>query len=934
VVTCEHVVRGAGSEPITLGWQGQEGFAQAELVRVLPAYDLALLRFSPPEHVDLPWVWLDADLRVGDRLYTFGYPERDYDQGRPATVEMEGFLEGRFLLLKQGQLQPGMSGGPLLNLRTGRVCAMAKFTRDQHTDLGGGGVQGRVILEQLPELGEGQAAFSRGDRRWPGLPELSQNSPGPGGQTVLGGHATQVNQPIGPTFTGPMTGNTIHIYPPGSSSGGDRPDPDPEVFLVSMAANPFFTGRETLLTDIHRTLGKWRKAAIYGLGGLGKTETARAYVERHRADYRQVFWVRASTLEEVFLGYSDMARALALPEADQPNQPAIAAAVKGWLESPDHHRWLLVIDNADDLKTLQPHLPLQGMGHLLFTTRAHAPGPIAQGLEVTKMGPEEGATFLLRRARRIEPGAELTAATAADQDLARQLVMATDGLPLALDQAGAFIEDRDDSLGEYLGLFETEKAALLQERGELAGDHPSVWVTFSLAFAKVAEANPASADLVRVCAFLAPDAIPEELFHQGAAMLGDCLGALADQPLQRTKAMGEASRFSLISRNPDTQTLSIHRLVQTVVRAELDADSQRQWAERVVNGVTEVFPNADYENWGACDRLISQALAAIQLVVDYGIKTETSALLLNQTGYYFHQKGLYSEAEPLYQQALELYQELLGKRHPQVATSLNNLALLYANQGRYEAAEPLYQQALELYQELLGKRHPQVALSLNNLTALYANQGRYDEAEPLHQQALELWRELLGERHPDVATSLNNLARLYDSQGRYDEAEPLYQQALELNRELLGDRHPDVAQSLNNLAELYRAQGRYAEAEPLYHQALELRRELLGDLHPDVAQSLNNLAELYRAQGRYAEAEPLYHQALELRRELLGDRHPQVAGSLFNLGGLRYNQGRYPEALDLFLEAEAIFLNTLGADHPHTQALQSWLAVTRAALEE
>jgi tetratricopeptide (TPR) repeat protein len=784
-----------------------------------------------------------------------------------------------------------------------------------------------------------------------------------------------------------------------------------------MAANPFFTGRETLLTDIHRTLGKWRKAAVFGLGGLGKTQTARAYVERHRADYRQVFWLRAATLEQVFLGYSDMARALALPEADQPHQPAIAAAVKRWLESPDHRRWLLVIDNADDLKTLRPHLPLQGAGHLLFTTRAQALGEIAQGLEVTKMDGAEGATFLLRRAGRIGPGAELTAATAADQELAGQLVAAMDGLPLALDQAGAFIEEQGGSLGEYLGLFETEKAALLQERGELAGDHPSVWVTFSLAFAKVAEANPASADLVRVCAFLAPDAIPEELFHQGAAMLGDCLGALADQPLQRTKAMGEASRFSLISRNPDTQTLSIHRLVQTVVRAELDADSQRQWAERVVNGVTEVFPTADYEQWEACDRLISQALAAIQLLVDYGIKSETSALLFSRTGYYFHQKGLYREAEPLYQQDLSLSRELLGERHPDVAQSMNNLAGLYESQGRYEAAEPLYQQALELRRELLGDRHPQVASSLNNLAGLYRAQGRYAEAEPIYQQALELNRELLGERHPQVASSLNNLAELYRVQGRYEEAEPLLQQALELRRELLGDRHPDVALSLNNLASLYYAQGRYEEAEPLYIQTLKLRqellgdrhpqvatslnnlaglyytqshyeaaeplyiqalalyRELLGDSHPDVALSLNNLAELYRVQGRYAEAEPLlnqalelrrellaerhpqvatslnnlallydnqgrydeaeplYQQALELRRELLGDRHPDVAGSLFNLGGLRYNQGRYPEALDLFLEAEAIYLTTLGADHPDTQALQGWLAGTRAALK-
>jgi tetratricopeptide (TPR) repeat protein len=107
----------------------------------------------------------------------------------------------------------------------------------------------------------------------------------------------------------------------------------------------------------------------------------------------------------------------------------------------------------------------------------------------------------------------------------------------------------------------------------------------------------------------------------------------------------------------------------------------------------------------------------------------------------------------------------------------------------------------------------------------------------------------------------------------------------------------------------------------------------LAERHPQVATSLNNLALLYDNQGRYDEAEPLYQQALELRRELLGDRHPDVAGSLFNLGGLRYNQGRYPEALDLFLEAEAIYLTTLGADHPDTQALQGWLAGTRAALK-
>ena len=128
---------------------------------------------------------------------------------------------------------------------------------------------------------------------------------------------------------------------------------------------------------------------------------------------------------------------------------------------------------------------------------------------------------------------------------------------------------------------------------------------------------------------------------------------------------------------------------------------------------------------------------------------------------------------------------------------------IYESQGRYEEAEPLLQQALALLRELLGDRHPNVATSLNNLAFLYYSQGRYEAAEPFYQQALTLWRELLGDRHPDVATSLNNLAGLYRSQGKYAEAEPLFQQALALRRELLGDRYPTVATSLNNLAMLY-----------------------------------------------------------------------------------------------------------------------------------
>ncbi|WP_254434466.1 tetratricopeptide repeat protein, partial [Dolichospermum sp. UHCC 0352] len=141
--------------------------------------------------------------------------------------------------------------------------------------------------------------------------------------------------------------------------------------------------------------------------------------------------------------------------------------------------------------------------------------------------------------------------------------------------------------------------------------------------------------------------------------------------------------------------------------------------------------------------------------------------------------------------------------------------------------------------------HPDVARSLNGLALLYYSQGRYNDAEPLYLQSLDIRKRQLGNDHPDVARSLNGLALLYYSQGRYNDAEPLYLQSLDIRKRQLGNDHPDVARSLNGLALLYYSQGRYNDAEPLYLQSLDIRKRQLGNDHPDVARSLNGLALLY-----------------------------------------------------------------------------------------
>ncbi|PIV41829.1 MAG: hypothetical protein COS28_04480 [Nitrospirae bacterium CG02_land_8_20_14_3_00_44_33] len=238
---------------------------------------------------------------------------------------------------------------------------------------------------------------------------------------------------------------------------------------------------------------------------------------------------------------------------------------------------------------------------------------------------------------------------------------------------------------------------------------------------------------------------------------------------------------------------------------------------------------------------------------------------LNQKASELYKAGKYNEAIPYAKQVLEIYEKILGKDHPNVATSLNNLAGLYKVIGRYSEAEPLYKRSLEIREKAFGREHPSVAQSLYNLAGLYAFiGGRYAEAEPLHKRALEIYEKALGREHPSVAQSLISLAGLYESTGRYADAEPLYKRALEIREKIRGSEHPDTAIVLRVLAELYRVTGRHAEAEPLYKRALEIREKAYGKKHPAVALILKNLAFLYAATERHPESQNLFKRGISI----------------------------------------------------------------------
>ncbi len=705
----------------------------------------------------------------------------------------------------------------------------------------------------------------------------------------------------------------------------------PPVWNIPYPRNAFFIGREDLFSRLRTQLQEGKPAAlsqpqaISGLGGVGKTQIAIEYAYRYHQEYDVVLWAVASNQETLISSYNTVASLLRLPERDGSEQEIITEAVKRWLQT--HGRWLLILDNADDLDLLPAYLPPAPGGHVLITTRAWDMQRLAQRIEVEILPDEVGALFLLRRAALMVPNAELSQASIEDRELATQITQELGGLPLALDQIGAYLEATGMSLSQYQQVYQQRQQEIWRKRRARVPDHPEpVVTTWLISFEKVEQQNPMAADLLRFCAFLAPDAIPEEVLSKGVKELGEVLAPVAADSFLLSEAIESLRAYSLMSRDAQTRALAIHRLVQAVIRNSMPIETQWQWMQRAVHAVLAAYPeNPDVANWPLLDRLLPHAVLCATWIEQASLNTPSATLLLNQTGYYLQERARYAEAESLYQQALSIKEQQLGANHPDTATSLNNLAGLYYRQGKYTQAEPLYQRAIAIDEQQLGANHPDTAASLNGLAELYRVQGRNLEAEPLLVRALTIREQQLAD-HPDTAQSLNNLALLYKAQGKYTQAEPLFVRALSIKERQLGADHPSTANSLNSLAALYHDQGKYAQAEPLFVRACDIRERQLGADHPDTANSLNNLAMLYEDQEKYAEAESLYHRTLEICERVLGADHPYTATSLNNLAGLYYQQGKYTQAEPLYQRAIAIDEQQLGANHPDTAGSLSNLA--------
>lgn len=702
--------------------------------------------------------------------------------------------------------------------------------------------------------------------------------------------------------------------------GAERPQASSEKYCalntLQIGPSPFFTGREDVLATIHTSFTSQtrqpRVLALSGMPGCGKTQIALEYASRHEEEYRTILWLDATSQHTFKEAIVSLAESLCFLEQDRADDRQLLRAFKRWLQQHDH--WLVILDNVRDLSYVNHVVPVHQSGHILVTTSSQATGEFASRIPIEQMPQEESILFLLRRARIIGEQALREDASEAEYMQAGLIIQALGGLMLALDQAGAYIEETGYSLAEYLDLYQKQGSALLALRGKFALAHPdSVMMTLSLSFKEVMQECPQALELLQLCAFLSPDALPREMIVQGSAALDGSLHVLTDLQVLN-QAMTTLLSFSLLQHRTGTTLLSMHRLVQALLVGKCLLREQRQWASRAVRLLNRVFPEPAFENRPTCEKYFVQARTCAEHILHYQLKQKEAIQLLQRLGTYCYQRAHYRDAEHYLMAALHICEQ--GKKTDQatIALTLHSLALLSYKQGKYQEAQALYQRVLRIWEQIYGPEHQIIARVLNDQALVYKDEGNYQKAEALYLQALSIQEHTLGLAHPDAAAFFSNLAMLYEDQGKSALADSLYQRTFAIEEQALDADHPDRALSLNIQAIQCEKQGHYAEAEELYQRALAIQQRN-GPDHPDTAQTLSNLADLYEILHRYQEAEVFYQQALAIVRKAFGQEHPETATILNNLGYLFCQQRRVSEAEALYLQALNIYERTRGPEH-------------------
>ena len=689
----------------------------------------------------------------------------------------------------------------------------------------------------------------------------------------------------------------------------------PAVYLP-FSKNQRFTGRTDELNTLERKLftnQDCTKMAIVGLGGIGKTQVALSFaytVLKNHPEF-SVFWVSALSMESFERAYGKIAGVLGIRSASNEKED-VKEVVQRHLSTTSAGRWLLVVDNADDMEILEEsdtiaslleYLPESELGLTIFTTRSHE---VAQWLvgsdvvEVKKMDQEETMNLLRKSVFQKD--------LVSNTGIATELLNELESLPLAITQAAGYMNVNKVPAVKYLHLLRsTEQDAVyilsteMRDGTRYKDAASAVAKTWIVSFQQVVQQDPDAADLMRYISCIEWKGIPESILPR------------VEPEARMTSALGMLHSYSFVTRRPDGETYDMHRLVHLAIRVWHSREGGRaETIQKAMLHLAEVFPSDDYENRDTWREYLPHVARIRGDTI--GEDVEGKGELYRWVGQCLYADGKIKDAVSWLAESCQSQDEL-GEDHPPRLASQHELARAYLASGQVTDAVKMLEQVVAIRGRGLAEDHPDRLVSRHELAGAYRANGQVKDAIEILEQVVATRGRVLAEDHPDRLASRHELAGAYRANGQVKDAIEILKQVVAIRKRLLTEDHPDRLASQHALALAYRANGQVKDAVDLLEHVVAINKRGLAEDHPSRLTSQAVLAGAYQSNGQVKDAVELLEQVVAIEGRGLAEDHPDRLASQHELAMVYWAEGRLTEAAQLLQHVTSINGKVLAESH-------------------
>ena len=691
--------------------------------------------------------------------------------------------------------------------------------------------------------------------------------------------------------------------------------------ITVTTSSSYYISRKAKLTEIRQHLENYHIAYLYGIGGIGKSETAREYAEEYRDSYTTIqLSIYSGDLKSLIAGLKFSSddktgdyfekdiniryeTKLSLLSKVMINNERTLLIIDNYNVEPDSDEYKRNVEVMKDLKKL--HI------HILFTTRT-LPNDDKTKIDVEEFSKEELRHMFFAINPKDKDKEERVAQV---DELIETAYSHTLTVDLVAHQTVKIEEYNKRTLSEYI--------TVLKKSGMNSGINVAVDNNKD-------ENGKSTIVFEHIKALFNLSSLTDK---ERYIMVNACLLPLSGMPVaefesfidlenypdsESNEGWGEDSTISNLVKggwikriNGEVSKITLHPIVSEVTVNELKPEITEDKCKNFCDSVSELIDNNNLKSVDTYkDIFVSSADTLIKN------EDEISVEYVAKIAFVLGELACYPESLYYYMKILKIRERVLHEDHPDIAEIYNNIGSAYAELGEHKKELEYKLKALVIREKVLPENHPDIATSYNNAGYAYGKLGEHKKELEYCLKALAIQEKVLPENHPDIAASYNNVGYAYGELGDHKKALEFNLKALAIQEKVLPENHPDIATLCNNVGGAYSKLGENKTALEYCLKALAIQEKVLPENHPDIATSYNNVGYAYGKLGEHKKQLDYYLKALAIQEKVLPENHPDIAASYNNVGSAYSKLGDRKKALEYLLKALAIRGKVLPENHP------------------